>query len=211
MKAAIGFLQFSFAQAAASSSAAAADFADHDDRFGLRIVVEHLEHVQVRRAVDRIAADADAGALAVAAGGQLPDGFIGQRAGAGDHADVALLVNVAGRDADAAAAVGVLPVARSDDARAVWPDEAGLGAAHGLLHFHHVVDRDAFGDADDQIQTGIDAFEDRVGGKWRRNENRRNGGARFLHGLIHGVEDRHIVSEDLTAFAGRDAGDDLVP
>ena len=47
---------------------APADLADHDDRFGLRIVVEQLENVEVRRAVDRIAADADTGALPVARG-----------------------------------------------------------------------------------------------------------------------------------------------
>ena len=87
---------------------AAADLADHDDGFGLGVVVEHLEHVEVRGAIDRIAADADAGALAVAAGGELPDRLVGQRAAAGDDADVAALVNVAGRDADAAAAVGIL-------------------------------------------------------------------------------------------------------
>ena len=83
----------------------AADFADHDDAVRVRVVVEHLDDVQVRGAVDGVAADADAGGLADAAAGQLPDGFVGQRAAAGDHADVALLVNVAGGDADAAAAV----------------------------------------------------------------------------------------------------------
>ena len=42
----------------------AADFADHDDGFGLGIVVEHLQHVEMARAVDGIAADADASAIA---------------------------------------------------------------------------------------------------------------------------------------------------
>ena len=62
----------------------------------------------MRGAVDRIAADADAGGLADAAAGELPDRFVGQRAAARDDADVALFVNVAGRDADAAAAVRIL-------------------------------------------------------------------------------------------------------
>ena len=83
----------------------------------------------MRGAVDRIAADADAGALAVAALGELPDGFVGERAGAGDDADVAALVDVARRDADAAAAVAVLAAAGSDEPGTVRPDEAGFEPA----------------------------------------------------------------------------------
>ena len=41
--------------------------------------------------------------------GQLPDRFVSQRAAAGDDADVSFFVDVAGRDADAAAAVESLP------------------------------------------------------------------------------------------------------
>ena len=92
----------------------------------LRVVVEQLDHVEMRGAVDRIAADADAGGLADAARGQLPHGFVGQRAAARDDADVALLVNVTGRDADAAAAVGILAFAGRDDARTIRADEPRL-------------------------------------------------------------------------------------
>src|SRR5579884_1371785 len=42
--------------------AAAADLADHDDRLGLVVGEEHLQDVDKARAVDRIAADADAAA-----------------------------------------------------------------------------------------------------------------------------------------------------
>ena len=69
MNPAIGFLQFSFAQRGGFVLGPAADLADHDDGLGFRVVVEHLEHVEVRGAVDRVAADADAGALAVARAG----------------------------------------------------------------------------------------------------------------------------------------------
>ena len=40
---------------------AAADLADHDDALGLRIGEEHLQHLDMLGALDRIAADADAG------------------------------------------------------------------------------------------------------------------------------------------------------
>ena len=45
---------------------AAADLADHHDAFGLRVAFEQLEHVDEVHAAHRIAADADAGALAQA-------------------------------------------------------------------------------------------------------------------------------------------------
>jgi hypothetical protein len=79
MKPATGFVPWALIHSAASSSAAAADLADHDDPVRLRVVHEHLDDVQVRGAVDRVAADADAGALAHAAAGQLPDRLVGQR------------------------------------------------------------------------------------------------------------------------------------
>ena len=83
----------------------ATDLADHNDRLGIRILVEHLKHVQMRCAVDRIPSDANTGTLSVASGSQLPDGFVGQGSGAGNHTDIALLVNVSWRYPDSAAAM----------------------------------------------------------------------------------------------------------
>ena len=172
---------------------AAADFADHDDAVRFRVVVEQFDHVQMRSAVDRIAADADAGGLADAARGQLPDRFVGQRAAARDDADVALFVNVAGRDADAAAAVRILAFAGRDDAGTIRPDEPRLGVAlQRAFHSHHVAHRNAFGDGDDQFEAGVRAFENRVGGEGRGNEDGASGRAGLFHGLQHGVEDRHL-------------------
>ena len=134
----------------------AADLADHDDAFGLRIAFEELEHVDEVHAAHRIAADADAGALAETLVGGLEHGFVRERARARHDADAALLVDEARHDAD-------LAFARRDDARAVGPDEARAGAGERGLHVHHVVDRDAFGDADHELDAGVRRFEDRVG------------------------------------------------
>ena len=64
---------------------AAADLTDHDDAVGvvvsLRTAFSAVDEV---RAVDRVAADADARRLADAAAGELPHGLVGQRAGAAD-------------------------------------------------------------------------------------------------------------------------------
>ncbi len=66
----------------------AADLADHDDRMGLVVGQEQFQHVDEFRALDRVAADADRRGLAEADLGGLEHGFIGQRAGARDDADI---------------------------------------------------------------------------------------------------------------------------
>ena len=65
----------------------AADLADHDDRFGGRIILEEGEDVDERRADDRVATDSDRGRLADASLGQRVDDFVGQRATARDQPD----------------------------------------------------------------------------------------------------------------------------
>src|SRR6185295_18414157 len=82
----------------------AADLADHDDAFGLRIVLEAREHVDEIHAAHRIAADADAGALPEPRIRRLEHRFISQRARARHDADAARLVNEARHDADLALA-----------------------------------------------------------------------------------------------------------
>jgi hypothetical protein len=135
-----------------------ADFADHDHGVGIGIVVEQPHHVEVLQAVDRIAADADRRRLAEADFGQLADRFVGQRARTRDDADAALAVDVAGHDAD-------LDFVRRDQARAVGSEQQGLLAALGFLGLHlvarleHVAHRDAFGDADRQIEVSFAASQ----------------------------------------------------
>ena len=81
---------------------AAADLADHDDRLGLVVGEEHLEHVDELGALDRVAADADRGRLAEALVGGLEHRLVGQRARAADDADAALLEDVGRHDPDLA-------------------------------------------------------------------------------------------------------------
>jgi hypothetical protein len=85
-------------------------------------------------------------------------------------------------------------------------------ALHRALHADHVLDRNAFGDRDGEIKAGIDALEDRVAGERWRHEDRGDGGAGGVSGFGDRVEDRDPVAgvfEELAAFAGRDAGDEL--
>ena len=67
----------------------------------------------------------------------LVDSLVCKSARPRDHSDAALLVDVAGHDADLAGA-------RGDDAGAVGADEAGLALTQqGVLHLHHVLLGDA--------------------------------------------------------------------
>src|SRR5262245_48498529 len=61
---------------------AASDLTDQNDAMCLRVFVEQLEDIQMRHAMNGVAADADAGALADASAGELPDRFVGERAAA---------------------------------------------------------------------------------------------------------------------------------
>src|SRR3569833_953770 len=77
----------------------AADLADHDDALGLAILLDEFYTIDEIRALNRVAADADAGALAKAVLRRLMHGFVGERAGARDDADAPLFVFRARRDA----------------------------------------------------------------------------------------------------------------
>ena len=148
-----------------------------------------------------IAADADAGGLADAEAGELVDRFVGERAAAADHADVAGFVNAAGHDADFA-------FAGRDDAGTIRADQARFFEVDDGGDADHVDDGDAFGDADDQRHFGVGGFENGVGGVRRRNENYGSVGAGFFHGFGDGVEDGAFEMLG-AAFAGSDAADDV--
>src|SRR5690606_10818711 len=72
----------------------AADLADHDDSIGVRIIIEHAQHVDVLQARNRIAADTDDGRLTQTEFSQLTSGFIGQRTRTRNDADTAFLVDM---------------------------------------------------------------------------------------------------------------------
>src|SRR5215475_10715292 len=94
---------------------AAADLSHQDDALGPGIALEEFEHVDEVHAAHRIAADADAGALAEPDARRLEDRLIGEGARARHDPDPALLVDEAGHDAD-------LALVRGDDPRAVGSD-----------------------------------------------------------------------------------------
>src|SRR5699024_4567731 len=101
---------------------------------------------------DRVSADADGGREAEVT--QLVHHLVGQRAGLRDEAQLALLRDV-GRDDAGQRLTG------GDDARAVGSDDAG-GVAGRLRtgpDLGRILNRDAFGDDDEQTDTCIDGLD----------------------------------------------------
>jgi hypothetical protein len=94
-------------------------------------------------------------------------------------------VDVPRHDAD-------LALVRRDHARAVRADQARGAALQVALGAHHVLDRDALGDADDEGDARLGRLHDRVGGARRRHVDDAGVGAGGGHGLAHGVEDRQV-------------------
>src|SRR4029077_3571495 len=111
------------------------------------------------------------------------------------------LEDVAGHDADLAFAGG-------HHARAIGTDQARFRAAQRALDLDHVEHRDAFGDADDERDLGVDRFGDRVGGAGGRHiDDAGVAPGRFL-GFDDGVEHRQVEML-AAAFARRRAADHL--
>ena len=74
------------------------------------------------------------------------------------------------------------------------------------LDLHHILHRDAFGDAHDQRDFGRDRLQDRIGGKGRRHIDHGCIGARAVHRIGNGIEHRQVEMRR-SAFARRHAAD----
>src|SRR5262249_46154737 len=105
-----------------------------------------------------------------------------------------LLVDIAWSNADAAAAVEILAFPGSDHAGTIGAAETGLFALQHAFNRDHVIDRDAFGDANDQLEPGVGSFQDGVRGEGRGNKNRRRVRARLADRFGDSIKDRHFVS-----------------
>src|SRR5580658_3316932 len=180
-----------------------ADLANHDDRFGPRIIIQQLQCINVRCADDRVATNTDRRRLTEAARRQLINRLVRQRTRARDDANTSLFVNTPRHDAD-------LRLARRDHTRTVRPDEPRLRVLHNLPHLHHVQHWNAFRDADHQRQPSISGFEDAVRSSRWRNEDHRRIRSGLLHRLLDGVEDRPALMRRPTFTWSHTANDELV-
>ncbi len=182
MKPTTGFLvPDAWMNSAASISRGPADLADHHDALRLRVGQEQLEHLDEVRALHRVAADPDARALPQPRRRGLRDRLVGERAGAADDAHRAAPVDVARHDAD-------LARLGRDDAGTVGTNQPRLAALERPLDPHHVENRDALGDADDQRHLGFHRLQDRVRGVGRGHVDRARRRPCCVNRLGHRVE-----------------------
>ena len=158
-----------------------ANLADHDNAFGLRVLFKQGQDVDEVHATNRVATNTDASALAKAELRRLVNGFISKRARTRNDTNAAATVNVARHDAD-------LGLTRRDNTGAIGTHEASVVRLQCLLHAHHVVHRNAFGDADDELDARVRGLEDGIGSTTGRHIDHGNIGARRLHGVMGGVE-----------------------
>ena len=130
--------------------------------------------------IDRIAPNTNSRGLTETQRGELSDRFIGQRTGARHHTDAALFVDVSRHDAD-------LDFIGRDQTRTVRSKQERLAArlGHFVFEREHVTHGDAFGDADGQIQLGLNRFPDCIGSTCRRYVDNGDVCARLFFGFAH--------------------------
>src|SRR5215210_7933086 len=177
-----------------------ANLSDHDDGIGSAVGLECLQAVDEVCADDWIAADADAGALADAASGQVIHHLIGERAAAGDQTDPARDTDVSRNDAD-------LARSRRDQSgtvRANEPHPTRSYERHGSRHVHH---RNSLRDTHDQPNAGIRGFHDGTGRRGRGHVDHAGVGVCFCDRFGDDVEDRDLALEFLSALPRGDTGD----
>ena len=117
-------------------------------------------------------------------------------------------MDVAGHDAD-------LDFVRGNQTRAVGAEQQGFFAAsghfsaHAIAHFEHIFDRNAFGNADGQVQIRFHRLPDGGSGTGRWHVNDGHRGARLMGGFFDRGVDRDVENR-LARFFGVHAGDKAV-
>mmetsp|Transcript_1043 Transcript_1043/g.2215 ORF Transcript_1043/g.2215 Transcript_1043/m.2215 type:complete len:308 (-) Transcript_1043:14-937(-) len=163
-----------------------ADLTDEDDALGLGVRDELLEAINEIGAVEGVAADAHASALTEACRCGLMHGLVSQGARSADNANLARGVDVARHDAHFA-------LTRLDDAGAIGADEAALILPHeGVLDLHHVLLRDALGDANNQWDFGLQRLENRSSSRGRGDVDDSGVAVSLLLGLCGVLENRQV-------------------
>src|SRR5215211_7882759 len=161
----------------------APDLTDHHGAFCLGVGLELAQDFDEVRPYDGVAADPDGGALSDLPLRELVDDLVGQRAAAAYDADVARHEDVLGHYGD-------ICFPWREDAGTVRPDEGGVLGPQVVCDPHHVVDGDAFSNAADGRESGVQRLEDGVGGEGWGDEDHARVRARLFDGLLDGVEDR---------------------
>ncbi|MNN44868.1 hypothetical protein D3C81_1591780 [compost metagenome] len=115
------------------------------------VVIKPAQNIDELRTLHGVPADADCRGLADAARRQLMHRFICQRAAARNDADMTRQMDIPRHDSD-------LAFARRNHARTVRTDQNRLFSFHITFNLHHIKDRNAFRNTNDQIQFRFHSF-----------------------------------------------------
>src|SRR5207244_10685430 len=96
-----------------------------------------------------------------------------------------------------------LASAGCDNPWAIRPDQPRFFAVHERFDPHHVHHRYSFRDANDQLNAGIDSFENGIGGGRGARKTHSGLASRFPTGLPHRVQSRHLAIAYLTTTSRR--------
>src|ERR1019366_8091687 len=157
------------------------------------------KHVDEVRADDRVAADADTGALAKPVARELMHHLVRQRARPRYQTDRARLAYRSGNDAH-------LRLTRRDQAGAVRTDQSDAALGDVGHHQRHVEHGYTLGDAHNQRDPGVGSLLNRAGGHRRRYVDHRAVRTGRRDGFGDGVEHRNAAFELVPALPGRHPG-----
>ena len=87
-----------------------------------------------------------------------------------------------------------------NDARAVRANQAAILVFQILFHFYHILNRNAFGDADNHFNAGFSSFHDGIGSKGGRYKNEGDIGSGFLNRFRNRIKNWPI-EVGLSAFS----------
>ena len=76
------------------------------------------------------------------------------------------------------------------------------------MNLDHIEGWNTFGDANDQLDSGVSGFQNGIGRERGRDENHRGVGASLLAGFADSIEDRQTLVRG-SPFAWRDATHDV--
>ena len=163
----------------------ATDLADHHDRLGAGVFLKQTQNIDKARPRNRVAADADAGRLAVTHVSGLLDRLVGQRTGARHDAHLTRQMNIRRHDAD-------LALPRRDHAGAVGPDQPDTQLIAFDLRVEHVECRHTLGDTNDQLNARAGRLKNGVFARGRRDVDHRGLRLGLGNGLSHRIEHRQV-------------------
>jgi hypothetical protein len=101
-----------------------------------------------------------------------------------------------------------LGLTRGDNARTVRPDQPTVAPLQVLLRHHHILNRNPFGDANDDFYSRIGRFHNGIRGKCRRDKDDGHVSPGFLHRIAYRIEYR-LTQVIPSALSGSDATDHI--